>query len=243
MVKSCTSSTLQIHGMETIVVELLKMLKQRYNYKKLSELTGFPISTLNRYIKDKTIPHVRNLKKLVERISEIIDPVSLIKEIAFKEDGKVIDIYNLMLDPSAIKVISFSVVNEFYGSKLTAIMPLDTYCIPLSTAIAAPTGRKLLILSERPLWDDEDCITFTYKVPGFIEKFNLCLPKKVISSKDSILLLSSFLTTESLVTSTVNTIHKLGASISGLFSVLAEEECWKRLQLPSGSKKRCLLLV
>lgn len=231
-----------VHGMETIVVELLKMLKQRYDYKTLSKLTGFPISTLNRYIKNKTIPHNQNLRKLVEKISDTIDPVSLIKEMALKDGGE-IDIYNVMLDPNAIKIISFSVVNEFSGSKLTAIMPLDTYCIPLSAAIATPMGRKLLILSERPLWEDDNCITLTYKIPGFVEKFKLWLPKRAISSKDSILLLSSFLMTESLVNSTANTIQKLGASVAGLFCVVADEGCWKRIQLPSGSKKRCLVLV
>ncbi|MCS7136731.1 MAG: helix-turn-helix domain-containing protein, partial [Nitrososphaerota archaeon] len=59
MAKAFVKSTPLIHGMETVALDLLKLLKQKYDYKTLSKMTGLPVSTLNRYIKNKTIPQTQ----------------------------------------------------------------------------------------------------------------------------------------------------------------------------------------
>ncbi|MCL7385616.1 MAG: helix-turn-helix domain-containing protein [Thaumarchaeota archaeon] len=242
MVKTYVKSTPLMHGMETVALDLLKLLKQKYDYKTLSKMTGLPTSTLNRYIKNKTVPRNQNVKKLIEKVAPIIDMAEIIREKALISDEDV-NVYELVSNPSMLKLINFFIMNEFSGSKLTAIMPLDVHSIPLSAVSAITVDRRILLLSERPLWDDEEAITLTYKIPGFVEKFKLWLPKNVVSSKDSVLMISSFLNSDSLVNSAVSMLQKRGASVTGLFSIMAKEQLWKKVLLPPGSKKKCLLLV
>ncbi len=242
MVRTFVKSSSSIHGMETVALDLLKLLKQKYDYKTLSKMTGLPISTLNRYIKDKTIPRSQNVKKLIEKVTSLINMDELIKEkVLINEDD--VNIYELASNPSLLKLINFFIVNEFSGSKLTAIMPLDAHSVPLSAISAITIDRKILLLSERPLWDDDESIMLTYKIPGFIEKFRLWLPKNVVSSKDSVLMISSFINSDSLINSAVNLLQKRGASITGLFSIMAKEQLWKKITLPPGSRKKCLLFI
>jgi len=242
MVKAFLKSTPLMHGMEAVALDLLKLLKEKYDYKTLSKMTGLPVSTLNRYIKNKTMPQTQKAKRLIEKVAPLINATELIKEKALI-DQEDVDIYGVVTNPSLMKIINFFIVSEFSGSKLTAIMPLDAHSVPVSAVLATTIDRRLLLLSERPLWDDEDAITLTYKVPGFVEKFKLWLPKEAISSKDSVLLLSSFLMADSLVNSIIHMLQKKGASIAGLFSIVAREQFWKKVLLPPGSRKKCLLLV
>jgi len=231
-----------MHGMETVALDLLKLLKQKYDYKTLSKITGLPTSTLTRYIKNKTVPRDQNVKKLIEKIASTIDIAEIIREkVLINEED--VDVYELVSNPNMLKLINFFIINEFSGSKLTAIMPLDAHSIPLSAVSAITVDRRILLLSERPLWDDEEAITLTYKIPGFVEKFKMWLPKNVVSSKDSVLMISSFLNSDSLVNSAVSMLQKRGASITGLFSIMAKEQLWKKVLLPPGSRKKCLLLV
>ncbi|MEM2910443.1 MAG: helix-turn-helix domain-containing protein [Nitrososphaerota archaeon] len=242
MAKAFVRSTQSMHGMETVALDLLKLLKQKYDYNTLSRMTGLPVSTLNRYIKNKTIPQTQKAKKLIERVSPLINMTELIKEKALIGQDDV-NIYEIVSNPSLIKIINFFIVSEFSGSKLTAIMPLDVHSIPLSAVLATTIDRRMLLLSERPLWDDDEAITLTYRIPDFVEKFKLWLPKDAVSSKDSVLMISSFLITDSLVSSAVHMLNKKGASVVGLFSIVAREQFWKKVLLPPGSRKKCLLLV
>lgn len=242
MVRTFVKSTSLMHGMETVALDLLKLLKQKYDYKTLSEITGLPTPTLNRYIKNKTVPRSQNVKKIIEKVISLVDIAELIKEkVLISEDSA--NVYEVVSNPNMLKLINFFIVNEFSGSKLTAIMPLDVHSIPLSTVSAITTDRKILLLSERPLWDDDETITLTYKIPGFVEKFKLWLPKNTVSNKDSVLMISSFLNSDSLVNSAVNMLRNRGAFVTGLFSIMAKEQLWKKILLPPGSKKKCLLLV
>lgn len=242
MVRTFVKSTSSMHSMETVALDLLKLLKQKYDYKMLSKMTGLPTSTLNRYIKNKTTPRSQNVKKLIEKVTSLIDMTELIKEEALISEDDV-NVYEVVSNPSMLKLINFFIVNEFSGSKLTAVMPLDVYSVPLSAVLAITIDRRILLLSERPLWDDDETITLTYKIPGFVEKFKLWLPKNTVSSKDSVLMISSFLNSDSLVNSAVSMLQKRGASITGLFSIMAKEQFWRKILLPPGSRKKCLLLV
>ncbi|MCS7135933.1 MAG: helix-turn-helix domain-containing protein [Nitrososphaerota archaeon] len=231
-----------MRGMETVVIDLLKLLKEKHDYKTLSKMTGLPTSTLNRYIKNKTTPRPQNVKKLIEKIESRADVAELIREKALI-NGDDVNVYEVVSNPSLLKLINFYIVNEFSGSKLTAIMPLDVHSIPLSVVAAITIDRRLLLLSERPLWDDENAITITYKMPGFVEKFKLWLPKNIVSNKDSVLMISSFLNSDSLINSVVSMLQKKEVSVAGLFSIMAKEQLWKKVLLPPGSRKKCLLLV
>jgi len=44
------------HGGESLVMDILKILKEKYDYNTLSKITGLPISTLSRYCTGKSTP-------------------------------------------------------------------------------------------------------------------------------------------------------------------------------------------
>lgn len=229
-------------GLEAVAVDLLKLAKKQYDYKTLSKATGLPTSTLSRYITNKTFPRGEKARKLIERILPLADPPKLIRErVVVDED--VADVSGLVSDPNVLKILNVFVVNEFSGSKITTIMPLDTYSIPLATALGMAADRKIVLLSERPIWDDDEMHALTYRVPGFVGKVKLWLPKKAVTSKDSVLMLVSFLANSSLVDSVVRFLQVIKAMPTGVFAIAAREHAWSKLNLPPGIKKKCLLIV
>ena len=97
-----------------IAVDLLKILKTKYNYRKLSTITGFPVSTLTRYLTGKTIPKRSRTEKLLKNLLANINISSLIAQnIGGGKDYS--DLSRVMLDPNIIKVLGAHVSTSSWG--------------------------------------------------------------------------------------------------------------------------------
>ena len=49
-------------------VEFLRLMKELYSYQQLSEITGIPITVLNRYVKGHILPSLERAEELIERL-------------------------------------------------------------------------------------------------------------------------------------------------------------------------------
>ncbi len=96
-------------------------MKSKYNYRKLSTITGFPVSSLTRYLTGKTIPKRSRAEKLLKNLLADINISSLIAQnIEGGEDY--LDLSRVMLNLNIIKVLGAHVLNEFMGMKVTSFL-------------------------------------------------------------------------------------------------------------------------
>jgi hypothetical protein len=63
-----------------MLVELLKSLKSLMDYRMLSQHTGIPVSTLTRYVTNKTLPRGRKTLELINKLLNMEDIKTLISE-------------------------------------------------------------------------------------------------------------------------------------------------------------------
>ena len=224
-----------------IAVDILRILKSKYDYRALSTITGFPISTLTRYITGKTAPKGAKAERLLKNLLSNINLTALIMNEVGDPDGNP-NLSELLLNPDIIKVFGAHVINEFMGMKITSILPLDILSIPLATYLAAATSRPMHIVSPEPVTVNGDSIPIFFLENGHGQARAYWLVMKNCGKKESVLTISSQTPNPYFFNSLVETMREMGMELGGFFTVVAKEEDLKKMKIPPGVKRSYIIL-
>lgn len=241
IVKNLSKELFRIdNGVSYIAVDLLKVLKDKYNYRKLSNLTGIPISTLTRYLTGKTIPKGSKARRLIKNLILNLNVSSLISQ--FIKDGDVIDFSKIMFNPNMIKIIGAHIVNEFSGMKITSFMALDLLSIPLTSYLSTITSRHFYIVTREPIpADNNEFFTIVLNHSGSMWPTCYWIYFNQTKKKESTLMISASIPENEFLGKLIEILEKKNVEIAGLFSLIGSEEEFSRLSLKSGCKKYFLL--
>jgi len=228
-------------GGRLIAVDLLRVLKSKYNYRKLSALTGFPVSTLTRYLTGKTIPKRSRAERLLKNLLANINISSLIAQnIGGGKDYS--DLSRIMLDPNIIKVLGAHVLSEFIGMKVTSFLSLDVLSIPLASYLSTATSRPLHIIANEPIAFNGDSIPIIFTDHGGMHAKSYWLVLRRNRKRESILAIASHSPDPPFFNSLIDMLTRLKHELVGIFMVSAREAHLKRMNLPPTLKRSYILL-
>ncbi len=225
-----------------VVVDLLRILKLKYDYKALSKITGFPVSTLTRYITGKTAPRGSKIEKLLKSLLNNINFSALISEYAGFNGGH-LDLTRVMFNPSLVKVIGAYVLEEFAGMKITSILPLDILSMPLASYLSMVTSRPMHLLSYDPISADGHSIPIVYSNDEGGEMKACWLFLRRNYKSESILALSSRTPDPNLFNTLLKILGERKMELGGFFSVSVREDEFRKLKIPPGVKRSYILVT
>jgi len=225
----------------SVIVDVLKVLKLKYDYKALSKITGFPISTLTRYITGKTAPRGSKAERLLRNTLNNINLPAFIAEYSGFDGGR-IDLAKIMLNPNLVKIIGAYVLEEFAGMKITSIMPLDILSLPLASYLSITTSRPLHLVSPLPISSPDHLMPLIFSDDGGDARAYWLLLRKNCN-RESILFLSSRTPEPCFFNKLVERLMDEKMEIGGLFMVAAREELLGELRVPPGVKRSYLLVI
>ncbi|MEM4021077.1 MAG: hypothetical protein QXI18_01705 [Nitrososphaerota archaeon] len=225
-----------------VIVDILKVLKLRYDYKALSKITGFPVSTLTRYITGKTAPRGSKAEKLLRNTLSNINLPAFIAEYSGFDGGR-LDLTKVMLNPNLVKIIGAYVLEEFAGMKITSIMPLDILSLPLASYLSTTTSRPLHLVSPFPIPPPDRLmpLVFSDDSDDSTKAYWLLLEKNC--SRESVLLLGSRTPEPCFFNKLVEILVNEKIEVGGLFVVAAKEDILGELRIPPGVKRSYLLVI
>ncbi len=223
-------------GLSSVVIDLLRIFKSRYNYKKISDMTGFPVSTLTRYLTGKTVPRGKKALQLLERLLANLNLKLVVNQHIRYLNGYV-DLSQVMVNPNLIKVLGAYVINEFAGTKITSILSFDMTVLPLASYVSTMTSRPLGILAPEPLSPNGESIPVIYPDMDGVHAVSRWLLLNQSRKRESILIISSRTPPPKLFNSLHKILKRKGVEVSGIFMIIADEEMLKELNLPPGIKR------
>lgn len=240
-VKSSGKELFQVNNdVSHITVDLLKVLKAKYNYKKLSNLTGIPVSTLTRYLTGKTIPKGTKSKRLLKNLIANLNVSSLISQ--FIKGNDAVDISKIMFNPNMIKIIGAHIINEFAGMKITSFMALDLLSIPLTAYLSTVTSRHFSLVTKEPLpIDGQESFIVTCNDSKSIWPTCYWVFFKQVRKRESILMISTKTPEYDFFNKLAESLEKRNAEIVGIFSLIGNEEEYLKLDLKPGCKRYYIL--
>lgn len=222
-------------GAGMVAVELLKLVKSSYDYKSLSQVTGLPTSTLSRYVKGRTFPRGQKAKQLLEKLVSVAKPEKIVSE-RINSANNELDASPLVFDTRFLKIINAYATNAFAGRKITCVMALDNLSLPLATSIGLSLDRKIVYVSDRPLWNDADSIHVTYYVRDLGERRGVWIPKQLLSNRESFLLVCGVLMNSLLPNALISYMKKSNMVFAGIFALAASKQSWDEITLPPTAK-------
>jgi adenine phosphoribosyltransferase len=214
-----------------MTIELLRTAKYKRNitYRELATKTGLPVTVLSRYAKGHVLPNTTRAKQLWRVLTKLVGlEVELRSRIKFDELGY-FDNTEIVGDYNLLQQAANQALANFAGKRVTKILTAAVDGIPLATMVANSLGVNLIVAKRNKEVGVKSFLEETYilgRDSGVT--VTLYIPKEAIKKRDSVLIVDDMIksgeTQEALVTLT----KKAKAEISGIFSLIAVGDEWRK---------------
>jgi purine operon repressor len=222
-----------------MTIELLRTAKYKRNitYRELSSKTGLPVTVLSRYAKGHVLPNTARAKQLWRVLTKIVGlETELRSRIKFDDTGY-FDNTEIVGDYNILQQAANHALANFAGKRVTKILTAAVDGIPLATMVGNSLGVNLIVAKRNKEVGVKAFLEETYvlgKDSGVT--MTLFIPKEAIKKRDSVLVVDDMIKSGETQEALVNLVKKARAEISGVFSLIAVGDEWKkRLKLGSGA--------
>jgi len=219
-----------------MTIELLRTAKYKRNitYRELASKTGLPVTVLSRYAKGHVLPNTARAKQLWKVLTKLVGlETELRNRIKFDEDGY-FDNTDIIGDFNILQQAANHALANFAGKRVTKVLTAAVDGIPLATMVANALGVNLVIAKRSKEVGVKAFLEETYVLgrdSGVT--MTLYIPKDVIKKRDSVLIVDDMIKTGETQAALTNLVRKVKAEISGIFSLIAVGEEWKRKLRPA----------
>ena len=214
-----------------MTIELLKTAKYKRNitYRELAAKTGLPVTVLSRYAKGHVLPNTTRAKQLWRVLTKLVGlETELRSRIKFDETGyfdntEIIGDYNILQQAANYALANFA------GKRVTKIITAAVDGVPLATMVANALGVNLIVAKRNKEVGVRAFLEETYilgRDSGVT--VTIYIPKEAIKKRDSVLVVDDMIKSGETQEAMVNLVRKAKAEISGIFSLIAVGEEWKK---------------
>jgi purine operon repressor len=214
-----------------MTIELLRTAKYKRNvtYRELASKTGLPVTVLSRYAKGHVLPNTARAKQLWKVLTKLVGlETELRSRIKFDEDGY-FDNTDIVGDYNILQQAANHALANFAGKRVTKVMTAAVDGIPLATMVANALGVNLVVAKRGKEVGVKNFLEETYilgKDSGVT--MTLYVPKEIVKKRDSVLIVDDMIKTGETQAALVNLVRKAKAEISGVFSLIAVGDEWKK---------------
>ncbi|MCS7142877.1 MAG: hypothetical protein NZ920_03665 [Aigarchaeota archaeon] len=235
-------STNNSSGLIQASVDMLRFLKSRHDYRKISSMTKLPSSTLSRYVSGRTLPRYKNAYRIVNICSEVIKPGEIIKEV-LSPPNEQDNLITISQDVQKVKIMALHAFSELLGVKINSVLAVDIVSIPIATYFASLTNSSLFFASEKPLWQEGEYVEIGYRVDGIASRQRLWIPLKSLDRRNSIVLFVSSVFSVSPLREIIRHFEKSRIPLAAICTLVAYREVWESILIPSGTKRVATLIL
>jgi adenine phosphoribosyltransferase len=192
---------------------------------------------LSRYAKGHVLPNTARAKQLWRVLTKIVGlETELRSRIKFDDTGY-FDNTEIVGDYNILQQAANHALANFAGKRVTKILTAAVDGIPLATMVGNSLGVNLIVAKRNKEVGVKAFLEETYvlgKDSGVT--MTLFIPKEAIKKRDSVLVVDDMIKSGETQEALVNLVKKARAEISGVFSLIAVGDEWKkRLKLGSGA--------
>jgi adenine/guanine phosphoribosyltransferase-like PRPP-binding protein len=219
-----------------MTIELLRTAKYKRNitYRELASKTGLPVTVLSRYAKGHVLPNTARAKQLWKVLTKLVGlETELRSRIKFEEDGY-FDNTEIIGDFNILQQAANHALANFAGKRVTKVFTAAVDGIPLGTMVANALGVNLTIAKRNKEVGVKAFLEETFVLKGSGVTMTLYIPRDSIKKRDSVLIVDDMIKTGETQAALVNLVRKTKAEISGVFSLIAVGDEWKRILKVSG---------
>ncbi|PIU59224.1 adenine phosphoribosyltransferase [Candidatus Bathyarchaeota archaeon CG07_land_8_20_14_0_80_47_9] len=219
-----------------MTIELLRTAKYKRNitYRELASKTGLPVTVLSRYAKGHVLPNTSRAKQLWKVLTKLVGlETELRSRIKFDEDGY-FDNTDIIGDFNILQQAANQALANFAGKRVTKVLTAAVDGIPLATMVSNALGVNLVMAKRNKEVGVKAFLEETYVLRGSGVTMTLYIPKDALKKRDSVLVIDDMIKTGETQAALINLVRKARAEMSGVFSLIAVGDEWKKALKLSG---------
>ncbi|MEM3748049.1 MAG: phosphoribosyltransferase family protein [Thermoproteota archaeon] len=209
------------------VIHLLKVVKGRYTYNELSQLTGLPITVLARYVNGNVLPSDERADELYRILAEKIPLEEIILSKLVLDESGYFDSSRVIWDVNLLRLISHKAVIPFMGRKIDKVMTAAVDGIPLASFVAEELDADLVIAKRYKEVGVKDFLEATYVIGSSAVVSSLYIPKSALKKDDNVLIVDDAIRTGETDVALIRLVEKAKANIVGIFILIATGKDWR----------------
>lgn len=214
-----------------MTIELLRTAKYKRNitYRELASKTGLPVTVLSRYAKGHVLPNTMRAKQLWRTLNKLVGLETELRnrikfdEIGYFDNTEIIGDFNILQQAANYALANFA------GKRVTKVITAAVDGIPLGTMVANALGVNLIVAKRNKEVGVKAFLDETYilgKDSGVT--VTLFIPRDAVKKRDSVLVVDDMIKSGETQEALVNLVRRAKAEISGVFSLIAVGDEWKR---------------
>jgi len=227
-----------------MTIDLLRLAKRRFTYRRLSQLVGLQVTVLSRYVKGHVLPSSDRAVKIWAALSPVVGlEHELWARVKFDEHGY-FDNTGIIGSSTLLQMAAQDALGRFAGRRVTKVLTAAVDGIPLGTMVAQAISVDLVIAKAAK----------EVGVPEFIEENYIPLdtgmmmafyvPKGAIKRAESVLVVDDVIRTGETQNALINLVQKCRAEPAGIYALVAiGENPESRIQAPPGCKVEAVIKV
>jgi len=214
-----------------MTIELLRTAKYKRNitYRELASKTGLPVTVLSRYAKGHVLPNTTRARQLWRVLNKLVGlETELRSRIKFDETGY-FDNTEIIGDFNILQQAANYALANFAGKRVTKVITAAVDGVPLATMVANALGVNLIVAKRNKEVGVKAFLDETYilgKDSGVT--VTLYIPREAVKKRDSVLVVDDMIKSGETQEALVNLVKKAKAEISGVFSLIAVGDEWKK---------------
>ncbi|MCD6409541.1 MAG: helix-turn-helix domain-containing protein [Candidatus Verstraetearchaeota archaeon] len=214
-------------------VEFLRLMKELYSYQQLSEITGIPITVLNRYVKGHILPSLERAEELIERLERSYNITEhVLKKTKFTGEG-FLDNTQLLSDTLLLRIAANHIVRLSAGRRVSKVLTVAVDGIPLAVHVANILDVPVIYAKKEKEVGVENFLEESFTVRRAGLRISLYLPKSLLDKRDSVLIVDDVVRSGEQLRALVNLVRKANAEIAGVFVMISFGDRWmKDLEVP-----------
>lgn len=223
-----TKSRIDVLKLRLNAVEVLGLLKKKYDYKTLSEMLDLPPSVLSRYVKGRVLPNRSRSERIISLFSEKMLADMIRSKIIKTEEG-FYDLYEVVKDIRLQKLIGKVAFNEFSHVPVNKLLTVAADGIPVAVEIANEFNVELIIAKQRRDLSVRDCLEEKIiRTPPIIEY--LYIPRRAIKRGENVLIVDDLIRSGKTAVTLAKLTERAGGNIVGVFSIAMIEGMAEKLR-------------
>jgi len=208
-------------------IYLLKVVKSRYTYNELSQITGLPITVLARYAGGSVLPSDERADELYRVLTERIPLEELISSRLILDESGYFDSSRVIWDVNLLRLISHKAVILFMGRRIDKVMTAAVDGIPLASFVAEELNADLVIAKRYKEVGVKDFLEATYVIGSSAVVSSLYVPKNALKKDDNVLIVDDAIRTGETDIALIRLVEKAKANIVGIFILIATGKDWR----------------
>lgn len=227
-----------------MTISLLRVAKERYTYRELTQHTNLPVTVLSRYVKGHVLPTTKRAKSIWNSLEKIVGLENEFRQrITFDESGY-FDNTNIICNIPLLSHGAQYALSKFAGRRITKVMTAAVDGIPLATMIAEAFGVNLVLAKNKKEVGISDFIEESYIPTNSAVKMVLYIPKKVLKRRDSVLIVDDVIRSGETQRALINLVRKARAEVAGIYALIGVGENWKeKIPIPSNCPCEVVLTI